>query len=74
MFCLGVNYRTCPIEVREAFSVPPSRAAAVNKDLVQLPCISQCVLLSTCNRAEIYAWSYDLQASCKALMNYFLRM
>ena len=52
---LGLNYKTAPVEIREKFSV--------NKDAIHLGLenldgyenISEAVILSTCNRTEIYA-------------------
>ena len=57
MFCLGLNYRSCPVAVREQFAVGKSRLAEVNLALAALPGVQEWVLLSTCNRTEIYYWS-----------------
>ena len=37
MLCLGINYRTAPVAVRECFSVPKSKQEAVNRALRDLP-------------------------------------
>jgi hypothetical protein len=54
LFVAGISYRTAPVEIREKFAVAPSQ-------LVPQICRSQMeseldevVLLSTCNRVEIY--------------------
>jgi glutamyl-tRNA reductase len=72
MCCLGVNYRTCPVAVREHFAVAKSRLDEVNKALSALPGVAECVLLSTCNRTEIYYWSYAEEAAETAILQYFL--
>lgn len=72
MYCLGVNYRNCPVAVRERFAVGKSRLAEVNLALAALPGVSECVLLSTCNRTEIYFWSREEQVSTAAIQEYFL--
>ena len=72
MFCLGVNYRTCPVAVREQFAVGKSRLSEVNKALASLPGVQECVLLSTCNRTEIYYWSQEQETPLQAILQYFL--
>ncbi len=72
MCCLGVNYRTCPVAVRERFAVSKTRLAEVNKALATLPGVAECVLLSTCNRTEIYYWSYAEEAAEMSILQYFL--
>lgn len=72
MFCLGVNYRSCPVAVREQFAVGKSRMAEVNSAISSLPGVVECVLLSTCNRTELYYWSDNDSISLPAIMAYFL--
>lgn len=52
LFALGVNHRTAPVEIREKLFLNDSEArrflALVSKDL------PECIVLSTCNRTEIY--------------------
>lgn len=72
MCCLGVNYRSCPVAVREQFAVGKSRLPEVNKALAALPEVEECVLLSTCNRTEIYYWSSVPELAEHAILQYFL--
>lgn len=72
MFCLGVNYRSCPVAVREQFAVGKSRLAEVNLALASLPGVEECALLSTCNRTEIYYWSTAADSALNAILEYFL--
>ncbi len=52
LFAFGLNHKTAPIEVREKLYIQeteiPELLAELNKTL------SECVVLSTCNRTEIY--------------------
>lgn len=57
--CLGLNHRTMPIELRERFAVPKHKLCEKGRQLIGLGSIDQCVLLSTCNRMEIYFWGED---------------
>lgn len=72
MFCLGVNYRGCPVAVRERFAVAKSRLSEVNRSLSSLSGVAECVLLSTCNRTEIYYWSAEPEESMRAILHFFL--
>ena len=72
MFCLGLNYRSCPVAVREQFAVGKTRLAEVDLALAALPGVEECVLLSTCNRTEIYYWSKEPEESMQAILGYFL--
>ena len=45
------------MEIRERFSVPSHRLQNAGKSIRELPGVEQCVVLSTCNRMEIYYWS-----------------
>jgi len=49
-FCVGLNHHTAPIEARERFA-GHARSPAVLRDLG----CSEVLLLTTCNRVEIYA-------------------
>ncbi|MBR5886615.1 MAG: glutamyl-tRNA reductase [Akkermansia sp.] len=69
--CLGLNYRTAPLAVRERFSVPRSGQEAANAAICALPGVSECVLLSTCNRTEIYYWSREPELAQRNIMNHF---
>lgn len=72
MYCLGLNYRSCPVAVREQFAVGKSRLAEVNVALANLPGVEESVLLSTCNRTEIYYWSRETETPLQAILSYFL--
>ena len=72
MHCLGLNYRNCPVAIREQFAVGKSRLPEVNAALSALPGIEECVLLSTCNRTEIYFWTSEPEISTEAILGLFL--
>lgn len=54
LLCLGLNCHTAPVGVRERFSVPKRLLAETLRALHALPSVQECVVLSTCNRTEIY--------------------
>lgn len=72
MCCLGLNYRTSPVEVRERFAVLKSKLVEKQAELrQQVSTVSECVLLSTCNRMELYYWSAEATLSLQHLFIYF---
>ncbi len=52
---LGLNHTTAPIEVRERFSVTKDAIRRGLENLDDYDGLSEAVILSTCNRSEIYA-------------------
>ena len=56
---LGLNYKTAPIEVREKFSVGKESIRRGLEHLDDYDGLNEAVVLSTCNRTEIYAVTAD---------------
>jgi glutamyl-tRNA reductase len=55
LFVAGVSYKTAPVEVREKLAVLPGRLRCHGCRLKLAAGLSELVVLSTCNRVEIYA-------------------
>lgn len=54
LICVGLNHRTAPVEVRELFAVAPAKLGEAASDLRQKTGVEEAVVISTCNRTEIY--------------------
>src|SRR5215831_1422214 len=54
LFVAGLSYKTAPVAVREKLAVHPSRLRCHGCRLKLGGSLSEVVLLSTCNRVEIY--------------------
>lgn len=54
LFCLGLSHHTAAVSLRECFAVPEADAPALLADLRDRAGCAEAVLLSTCNRVEIY--------------------
>jgi glutamyl-tRNA reductase len=52
---VGVNYKTAPVEIREKLTFSESELVDAMKQLQQRKSILENVILSTCNRTEVYA-------------------
>lgn len=72
MVCLGLNHRTAPVEIRERFAVPSHRLQEEGRRIRSLPDVDQCVVLSTCNRMEIYYWSDRPENAQEHILSHFL--
>ncbi len=54
LFVAGLSYKTAPVELREKLAVHPSRLRCHGCRLKLGGNLAEVVLLSTCNRVEIY--------------------
>lgn len=52
---VGLNYKTAPVEIRERLTFNPSQLGDAMKTLNNKKSILENVIVSTCNRTEIYA-------------------
>jgi glutamyl-tRNA reductase len=55
LIVVGLNHRTVPVELLERMTVPESQLPKVLHDLAAREHLLEVVVLSTCNRTEIYA-------------------
>lgn len=51
---VGINHRTAPVEVRERVVFEPGRIPDALEQLRSLPDVLESVIVSTCNRTELY--------------------
>lgn len=56
---LGINHQTAPVALREKVAFGPEALATALQSLRALPQVREAVLLSTCNRTELYADTED---------------
>ncbi len=62
LFVLGINHKTAPVNVREKLSFSDQEIVEANKKLVSKTSLNEGLILSTCNRVEIYGVSNDPDA------------
>jgi len=55
LFVVGLSHKTAPVELREQLAVSPSNLLGRTAELKLREDLDEIVLLSTCNRVEIYA-------------------
>jgi glutamyl-tRNA reductase len=52
LILLGINHKTAPIELRERVVIPRERLAGAGLGFLEIPGVSEAMILSTCNRVE----------------------
>ena len=62
LWVLGLNHQTAPVDLRERASFGGDALPRAIESLRQAPQLAEAVLLSTCNRTELYAVAEDGQA------------
>jgi glutamyl-tRNA reductase len=58
-YSLGFNHETCPLDLREAFAIGEDELAHALKSLHGTGAVREAVILSTCNRTEVYSVTDD---------------
>ena len=72
LIALGLSHRSAPVEVRERFAFPEDALPAALSSLRSSGLASEAVILSTCNRVEIYAATDLSERDAVAALKHFL--
>lgn len=59
LLSLGINHQTAPIDIREKIVFSPEQLSVALQQLQGLPAVNESVIVSTCNRTEIYCDALD---------------
>ena len=54
LLSLGINHQTAPVDIREKVAFAPEQMSQALSELQSLPAVNESVIVSTCNRTEIY--------------------
>lgn len=54
LLALGINHKTAPVKIREQLSFAPDTIPMALKELTTQDAVNEAVILSTCNRTELY--------------------
>ncbi|MCB4757485.1 MAG: glutamyl-tRNA reductase [Elusimicrobia bacterium] len=72
---IGLSHKTAPVELREHLAVPTSRLEEILNEIKSLEGVKETVVLSTCNRFEIYARPIaDRNQLLESIGRYFTRL
>lgn len=67
---IGLNHRSAPVEIREKMSFHPSQMQHILRELISYPGLEGVVILSTCNRTEVYAATTDVEMGIRSIKNF----
>jgi glutamyl-tRNA reductase len=66
IFVVGISHRSSPVELREKLAVPPGELPRHVRELADRARLSEAVLISTCNRVEVYGVAADATGVARA--------
>ncbi len=70
LLAIGINHNTASVAIREKVSFTPETMSESLGSVLTLPGIKETVILSTCNRSEIYCESEQSEDSIEALVQW----
>ena len=70
LLALGINHKTAPVALREKVSFSPDTMGDALNKLLQQPAVRGGVVLSTCNRTELYLSLEDKENSHEQLISW----
>jgi glutamyl-tRNA reductase len=69
LLSLGINHLTAPVDIREKVAFAPEQMARALHELLDIPAVNESVIVSTCNRTEIYC---DTSSDCSEVITDWL--
>ncbi len=71
ILAVGINHKTSPIEIREKFHLSLLERELLISELKNDPSVAAAIILSTCNRCEIYATAVEDHPSVEIIKKLF---
>lgn len=72
LITVGINHKTAPVEIREQLTFPENVLEDALTRLSSYDAINGCVILSTCNRTEIYATTLDAKQGLSSVRQFLV--
>ncbi|WAA10231.1 glutamyl-tRNA reductase [Fervidibacillus albus] len=70
LIVFGLNYKTAPVEIRERLSFQESQLEDGMLELNHSDCILESMIVSTCNRTEVYVVANELHSAKKDIKRF----
>src|SRR5512133_3819947 len=67
---VGLSHKTAPVEIRERIAFAPTAMERPLHELLALPAVNEGIIVSTCNRVELYATSRDPDAAVSQMRRF----
>ncbi|MFQ5866899.1 MAG: glutamyl-tRNA reductase [bacterium] len=72
LILIGISHKTAPLKIRERFAFSRKRLGEALSKLLEMESIDEAVILSTCNRVEIYTCINDMEMGQVELRNFLV--
>jgi glutamyl-tRNA reductase len=70
LLVVGLNHKTAPIEIRECLAFPEDKMAEAVSKVHALPSLKENMILSTCNRVEVFAATRETEKAIHDLKEF----
>ena len=70
LLVVGLNHKTAPIEIRECLAFPKDKMEEALSKIQSLPSLKENIILSTCNRVEVYAATRETEKAIHELKEF----
>jgi len=70
LLVVGLNHKTAPIEIRECLAFPEKKMEEALSKVHALPSLKENMILSTCNRVEVYAATRETEKAIRDLKEF----
>jgi len=67
---VGLNHKTAPVEIREKISFQPAMLEEAHGKLLQTQGVTEGMILSTCNRVEVYSCVNDIESGIREVKGF----
>lgn len=67
LMSIGINHKTAPVEIRERLAFSDKSLQDAYAKLLDNPVVKGCIIISTCNRTEIYAHVTDMDSGMEII-------
>jgi len=67
---VGLSHKTASVEIREKVAFASNQMEKPLKELVELPDVNEGLIVSTCNRVELYAATHDMAGGMARLKRF----
>ena len=70
LLLIGVSHRTAPVDLREKLDFSSGDVGGAVEELAARASVPECVVLSTCNRSELYVANDDLERARRDVVEF----
>ncbi|HTY20288.1 MAG TPA: glutamyl-tRNA reductase, partial [Geobacteraceae bacterium] len=67
---VGLSHKTASVEIREKVAFASNQMEKPLKELVELPDVNEGLIVSTCNRVELYAATHEMAGGMARLKRF----